>query len=392
MRAFFGGLFFRLVSDPLLQVAITVRDVNDNAPEFITPSETSVGENVAPGTVLLAVKAVDKDEGRNGYVEYSLDDVAAVDADGAPLGGGQDDDVMFSLGAADGLLRVAGRLDRESRPAYRITVTARDRGDPPRATTTDVLVRVLDENDNSPVFDPKQYSATVAENASIGTSVLLVSATDLDDGDNGRVRFSIWSGDDNRDFSISEDGGAVRVAKNLNFERKARYVLTVRAEDCAGAGGRFDTAVIAISVADINDNPPTFLDSPYLAYVVEGVVPPPAGFVLRVRAFDADSPPFNGQVRYFLKEGDPDLFRIDASTGDITLQRALDREAQAEHILTLVAMDTGESSCPLRVRRAAPRRPCGSAPCGSDSVFGGFRGRVVRRPGRGIHHRAPRND
>ncbi|XP_034242049.1 cadherin-related tumor suppressor [Thrips palmi] len=308
-----------------VQVSITVRDVNDNAPEFITPSETSVGENVAPGTVLLAVKAVDKDEGRNGYVEYSLDD----------------DDVMFSLGAADGLLRVAGRLDRESRPAYRITVTARDRGDPPRATTADVLVRVLDENDNSPVFDPKQYSATVAENASIGTSVLLVSATDLDDGDNGRVRYSIWSGDDNRDFSISEDGGAVRVAKNLNFERKARYVLTVRAEDCAGDAGRFDTAVIAVNVADINDNPPTFLDSPYLAYVVEGVVPPPNGFVLRVRAFDADSPPFNGQVRYFLKEGDPDLFRIDANTGDITLQRALDREAQAEHILTLVAMDTG---------------------------------------------------
>lgn len=327
-----------------VQVSITVRDVNDNAPEFITPSETSVGENVSPGTVLLAVKAVDKDEGRNGYVEYSLDAVEAVDAEsGAVAASNVVDDVMFSLGPADGLLRVAGRLDREVRSAYKLRVTARDRGDPPRATTADVVVHVLDENDNSPVFDPKQYSATVAENASIGASVLQVSATDMDDGDNGRVRYSIWSGDDNRDFSISEDGGVVRVAKNLNFERKSRYVLTVRAEDCAGEQGsaRYDTAVIAINVADINDNPPTFLDSPYLAYVVEGVVPPPNGFVLRVHAFDADSPPFNGQVRYFLKEGDPDLFRIDASTGDISLQRALDREEQAEHILTLVAMDTG---------------------------------------------------
>lgn len=331
--------------DPILtkyflshQVSITLRDVNNNSPEFITPSETSVAENVSPGTVLLAVKAVDKDEGRNGYVEYSLSGAAS-------------DDVMFSLGPADGLLRVAGRLDRETRASYRLHVTARDRGDPPRATDSEILVRVLDENDNSPVFDPKQYSATVAENASIGASVLQVSATDLDEGDNGRVRFSIWSGDDNRDFSISEDGGVVRVAKNLNFERKSRYVLTVRAEDCAGeaagvAGGeqvaRYDTAVLAINVADINDNPPTFLDSPYLAYVMEGVVPPPHGFVLRVRAYDADTPPFNGQVRYFLKEGDADLFRINASTGEISLQRALDRELQAEHILTLVAMDTGE--------------------------------------------------
>jgi protocadherin Fat 4 len=144
----------------------------------------------------------------------------------------------------------------------------------------------------------------------------------------------------------------VRVAKNLNYERKSRYVLTVRAEDCAGgllllnsgedSSVRFDTASIVITVADINDNPPTFLDSPYLAYVMENVVPPPNGYVLTVRAYDADTPPFNGQVRYFIKEGDADLFRINASTGEITLLRALDREIQAEYILTLVAMDTGK--------------------------------------------------
>lgn len=338
-----------------LQVSITLRDVNNNAPEFITPSETSVAENVSPGTVLLAVKAVDKDEGRNGYVEYSLQS-------------GSSDDVMFSLGPADGLLRVAGRLDREAQSSYLLHVTARDRGDPPRSTDSKIVVHVLDENDNSPVFDPKQYSATVAENASIGASVLQVSATDLDEGDNGRVRYSIWSGDANRDFSISEDGGVVRVAKNLNFERKSRYVLTVRAEDCAGeatsagAGSpeqaaRYDTAVIAINVADINDNPPAFLDSPYLAYVVEGVVPPPDGFVLRVRAHDADTPPFNGQVRYFLKEGDADLFRINASTGEISLQRPLDRELQPEHVLTLVAMDTGECYSDVLVRLEASAGP-----------------------------------
>jgi Cadherin domain len=61
-----------------------------------------------------------------------------------------------------------------------------------------------------------------------------------------------------------------------------------------------------------------------------------------VKAYDADTPPFNNQVRYFLKEGDADLFRINASTGEISLLRALDREQQAEYTLTLVAMDTGE--------------------------------------------------
>lgn len=220
----------------------------------------------------------------------------------------------------------------------------------------------------SPVFDPKHYSASIAENASIGASVLQVritlhklersffhfivmyvfkqvSATDIDEGSNGRVRFSIASGDNNRDFSISEDTGVVRVAKNLNYERKSRYVLTVRAEDCASDVGngetRFDTAELIIIITDINDCFPTFLDSPYLAYVMENVIPN-GGYVITVKAYDADTPPFNNQVRYFLKEGDADLFRINASTGEISLLRALDREQQAEYTLTLVAMDTGE--------------------------------------------------
>lgn len=299
---------------------------------------------------MMAIKAIDRDEGRNGYIEYMLESNSST--------------IPFTLGSVDGLLRVSGRLDREINANYELTVTARDRGEPPKSTQTKILVKVLDENDNSPVFDPKHYSASVAENASIGASVLQVSfhhtrselfhrlktfpqvsATDIDEGANGRVRFSIASGDDNRDFSISEDSGVVRVAKNLNYERKSRYALTVRAEDCASDVGsgetRFDTAELIITITDINDNQPTFLDSPYLAYVMENVIPN-GGYVITVKAYDADTPPFNNQVRYFLKEGDADLFRINASTGEISLLRALDREQQAEYTLTLVAMDTGE--------------------------------------------------
>ncbi|CAD1476828.1 unnamed protein product, partial [Heterotrigona itama] len=166
---------------------------------------------------------------------------------------------------------------------------------------------------------------------------------DRDEGANGRVRYSIAMGDDNRDFTISEDGGVIRVAKNLNFERKSRYYLTIRGEDCASEVGetpRGDTAQVTVTVLDINDNAPVFLDSPYLAHVMENMVPPGGGFVIQVKAYDADTPPYNDQVRYFLKEGDTDLFRINASTGDIFLLRPLDRELVSEYTLTLVAMDT----------------------------------------------------
>ena len=114
---------------------------------------------------------------------------------------------------------------------------------------------------------------------------LQVSAMDRDEGANGRVRYSIAMGDDNRDFTISEDGGVIRVAKNLNFERKSRYYLTIRGEDCASEVGetpRGDTAQVTVTVLDINDNAPVFLDSPYLAHVMENMVPPGGGFVIQV--------------------------------------------------------------------------------------------------------------
>ncbi|XP_072938698.1 cadherin-related tumor suppressor [Epargyreus clarus] len=311
-----------------VQVTIQLKDVNDMAPEFVTPNTTTVSENIPLNTVVMTVKAVDKDEGRNGYVEYFMTPDPEVNG-------------YFSLGNVDGILRATGKLDRELNPSYTILITAKDRGDPPNITKAKISIKILDENDNSPVFDPKQYSASVPENASIGASVLQVSATDIDEGANGRVRYSIASGDENRDFSISEDTGIVRVAKNLNFERKSRYILTIRAEDCARDDIRFDTAELSISIQDINDNPPTFLDSPYLAYVMENVIPPNGGFIITIHAYDADSPPFNNQVRYFIKEGDADLFKINASSGQISLLRTLDREAQDEYTLSLVAMDTG---------------------------------------------------
>uniref|UniRef100_A0A1B0FR78 Cadherin domain-containing protein n=1 Tax=Glossina morsitans morsitans TaxID=37546 RepID=A0A1B0FR78_GLOMM len=322
------------------------KNVNDEEPRFISPNVTEMQENISTNTVVMVIKANDRDEGRNGYIEYILE---------------QDQILPFTLGAVDGLLRVAGKLDREQRASYTLNVTARDRGEPSKSTRTQILVKILDENDNNPIFDPKQYSASVAENASIGAMVLQVSATDIDEGANGRVRFSIASGDDNRDFSISEDSGIVRVAKNLNYERKSRYELTIQAEDCAAdlalanesiegrnkllttIENRYDIAELTIIISDINDNSPTFLHSPYLANVMENVIPPNSGYVIQVEAYDADTPPFNSLVRYFLKEGDTDLFRINASTGEISLLRSLDRETKAEYILTLVAMDTGKN-------------------------------------------------
>lgn len=138
-----------------------MKDVNDMAPEFISANTTAISENIPLNTVIMTIKAIDKDEGRNGYVEYFMDSNPEVNG-------------YFTLGNVDGILRATGKLDRELKSSYTISVSAKDRGEPPNITRSKINITILDENDNSPVFDPKQYSASVPENASIGASVLEV--------------------------------------------------------------------------------------------------------------------------------------------------------------------------------------------------------------------------
>lgn len=59
---------------------------------------------------------------------------------------------------------------------------AQDAGTPSLSSTLTVYCNVVDLNDNAPIFDPMSYSNEVYENVTIGTTVVTVSATDLDSG------------------------------------------------------------------------------------------------------------------------------------------------------------------------------------------------------------------
>lgn len=313
------------------QVFINLLDINDFVPKFVTENETSIKENSSMNTIVTVIKAVDNDSGYNGRIDYNI-----ISSEVVP----------FSLDSTDGILRVNGNLDREKMSEYHLSITANDRGDPQNSAKFNLTIHILDENDNSPIFESKHYTATIAENATIGAVIVQLKASDADDGDNGQVRFSILTGDENRDFSITDDTGVVRIAKNLNYERKSRYVLMIQVEDSATdieyVDHYFDTAELIITVVDINDNPPIFLNSPYEINVMEKMIPPNNGLLGTLKASDADSPPFNSQVRYFLKEGDFDHFQINASNGDLSLLKQLDREYQSQYSLTVIAIDSGK--------------------------------------------------
>ena len=263
----------------------------------------------------------------------------------------------FTLGTVDGKLRVNTNLDREAVQNYTMVITATDKGVPPLTETQTLVIKVTDDNDHSPVFDPASYSTSVYESCQnqcpsnvnsvkIGDVLLQVSATDMDIGLNGVVRYYIVGGDDNHDFSLDQSSGVLRVQKNLDYERVQNYDLIIQAED-SGENSLNSTTMVTITVKNVNDNAPVFLDSPYIGFVRENMDNVPV-FVLQVEAVDYDE---NTTLHYQIREGDKSVFSMDSSTGEIRALKTLDREEKAEYVLTVIATDSGrfEMMDPSRV-------------------------------------------
>lgn len=173
-------------SQALLRISIT--DVNDNSPQFERSTyEAEMAENAPPGTPVLQVRASDRDIGVNGQVEYVFG--AATESVRR----------LLRLDEATGWLSVLHRIDREEVAQLRFTVTARDRGQPPRSDRTTVVLSVRDENDNVPVVEIRKIgripvrdgASLVPENVLVDTPVALVQVSDRDQGENGAVTCTV---------------------------------------------------------------------------------------------------------------------------------------------------------------------------------------------------------
>ncbi|PKK19774.1 protocadherin gamma-A11-like [Columba livia] len=161
-------------------VTITLTDVNDNAPELTVSSSLSeISEDSPTGTVVALLHVQDRDSGVNGEVRCSI-------ADNLPLRLERSFDNYYRVVTAE-------ELDREQVSEYNVTVQAADGGSPALWSSAVLWLRVLDVNDNAPVFAEARYSARVPENNTAGALVLRVQAWDADWGQNARVSCCMMS-------------------------------------------------------------------------------------------------------------------------------------------------------------------------------------------------------
>ena len=278
---------------------IILLDTNDNTPTFSEAFYTKhVSENHLEPNV-ITVKAVDNDEGRNGSLTYDI------------IQG--NDGGVFKINSLTGQIGLESTLDREKQAEYTLKVLAADGGTPPRVGETEVIVKVSDENDNPPVFQPTSLRASVRENAATGASVLQVTATDADAGTNAKITYSLTMTFDL--FKIDSDTGKITTTAPLNREVTPVYRLEVLATD-RGTSSRQGQAKLVVTVEDVNDFDPVFSSSQYTATVSPGA--PPGTFVIMVSAVDEDIGP-NAESEYDIIGGSSAVFKIAPRTGIITV-------------------------------------------------------------------------
>uniref|UniRef100_A0A8C5DX71 Cadherin domain-containing protein n=1 Tax=Gouania willdenowi TaxID=441366 RepID=A0A8C5DX71_GOUWI len=295
-------------------------DVNDNRPVFVSADTFQVMENAEVGTLLHHFVTIDKDQGENGVVSYSI------------MAGNKNR--FFVLEEKTGLLFLSSPLDYETQHLHHLTVRAMDQGVPSLSSTQTLTVEVVDVNDHVPMFTQTVYNASVAENRDPGEPVIRVSATDEDSEQTSLC--SILGDDFTGRFIINSHTGSVSTTQLLDREETRNYSLVIQACDY-GPTPLSSSTLLLVALLDVNDNTPSFTQKNYHASISEGL--PPGVDVLKVSAVDPDEG-LNAEVTYSLAEDNSQgAFSIDPLSGVIQTTMSLDRESRAQYSFRAVATD-----------------------------------------------------
>uniref|UniRef100_A0A4W6E713 Cadherin EGF LAG seven-pass G-type receptor 1a n=1 Tax=Lates calcarifer TaxID=8187 RepID=A0A4W6E713_LATCA len=302
-------------------VSITVLDVNDNVPTFTEKVYSlKINEDAVVGTSVLTVTAVDRDV--NSVVTYQISS------------GNTRNRFAITSQSGGGLITLALPLDYKQERQYVLTVTA---SDGTRYDTAQVFINVTDANTHRPVFQSANYQVMLSEEKPVGSTVVVISATDEDTGENARITYVME--DNVPQFKIDPDTGAITTQMEIDYEDQASYTLAIIARD-NGIPQKSDTTYVEIIILDANDNVPQFLRDMYQGTVFEDA--PVYTSVLQISASDRDSGS-NGRLSYTFQGGDDgegDFF-IEPYSGIIRTARKLDRENVPVYNLKAFAVDKG---------------------------------------------------
>ena len=324
------------VSDGMMasqvMVTISITDVNNHAPVFTQQTYTTrVSELTSVNDQIVAVTAIDSDLEDFGTITYSIETV-------------QD---TFMISEDTGNITLNQSLDFEMTPNYTLTVRATDGGG--MYGEANVIVNIMDENDNLPVFDMTMYNFDVLEGVQRLHIAGRVMADDADSGLFGEVVYSISDTDNGTlPFTINQGTGEIIVNSLLDYETDPYYLFEVEAMD-RGAAANSTTVMVNVSVVDENDNIPMFNQSLYAIRVSEDVNI--SSTIFTAFASDRDSGE-NSRLTYTITGSNPaicdSIYDIEAASGEVTNVLQLDADNFNNGSQCLLVIEARDAGTPVR--------------------------------------------
>ena len=311
-------------SSASLALTVAIQDVNDNKPQFAQSSDSILVLEDSAGSIYTAA-ATDPDT--SDILTYSIEGTDAS---------------LFTIDSGSGELSFLSPPDFENPSdangdsVYELTITA---SDSVNSAKLSLQASVINLNDSAPRFASLSESVAVDEN--IAGSFYTAAATD---SDSTSLSYAIVGGDAAL-FSIDSASGDLAFLAPPDFETPGdqdadnSYEFNITADDGVYVG----EMILTVTVADLNDNAPSFTPSSDSINVVENN----ASSIYLAQATDLDA---SDTLTYTISGLDASSFEINSTSGELTFANAPDYENPVDsnsdntYELEINASDGGNSA------------------------------------------------
>ncbi|VDO05520.1 unnamed protein product [Rodentolepis nana] len=266
--------------EALADVAVTVRDVNDNGCEFIPSGEQTIQlreDAAVDKTQIRLYTPQDPDSARLGHSiqwnQVRLEDPTAtfqlhvVHSSSAASNSRNSFSMGYRQQDAQLLLGLLRPLDYETTKHYRLSIVA---GDGLHECQLAIRIEIEDADDNFPIFEKTVYNVTVPENLSLNEKIVVVKAHDADAGEFGKVFYSLdpffTDPATLSMFHVDQESGAIFRRSKLHYQDSPQYQLTVKASNsdqpsitpsnAYNNGQPSYLTKVFITLEDVNDHEP----------------------------------------------------------------------------------------------------------------------------------------
>ncbi|GAB1604116.1 protocadherin beta-15-like, partial [Argonauta hians] len=331
----------------ILRIKIIIQDINDHHPEFAEHQiKIEFGEKEAKGSTKSIPNAIDRDISLlNSNISYKLKDKSR----------------KFSLSTVEGFNRIPRleimlqeKLDRELKDTYMLQLVAKDGGIPSKQSSLNIEIIVTDVNDNQPKFSQEFYNTTISDRHHVSSPVFVLSATDLDTGQNGDITYYLHRNTNKnvkRYFKLNPKTGEIFIDEIFSRSKVNMYQLYIEARD-SGKPPLGSMTTLIINVLNNQNNAPIinidFVNPLAKTTTAISEASKINSFIAYLIVIDTDSGP-NGQIKCNINHKLFQLSYMDSKEYKILLKQPLDRETMDHYVVSIVCHDMG--SPPLKAKK-----------------------------------------